>query len=264
MESNNCNGLVNGHAGINEIGHKPGLLPGIRFRRRGNPYYDKRLPASYRRIAPYLCLLLDFAEGQGYVASDLSGAGIVGTLSGFDFSNCWKDGSLIFDGVNDFVGGSFSSNNWSDEFCIEIWLKTTVQTSRGIVTLADNNTNLYGLTCGSSNTLIVRYDVSGTKKYVVTTDNHLLDDGNAHHLFGMHKRSTNESYVILDKVNRSLLPEADATTSANTPNIFKIGDYPGATHAYFSGSIYKVAIYSKMLSNFDISNIYDYEKIFVS
>ena len=91
---------------------------------------------SPRIVTNGLVLCLDAANVRSYPGSgtswfDLSGNGNTGTLVNGPTFNSGNGGSLVFDGVNDFVNISqpaisFSPNRWT----ICIWMKPNNQSSR--------------------------------------------------------------------------------------------------------------------------------------
>jgi hypothetical protein len=81
-------------------------------------------------VLPGLTLCLDAGNsksypGSGTTWSDLSGNGNTGTLTNGPTFNSGNGGSLVFDGVNDFVGcGNDASINFgTGDFTVSVWFR---------------------------------------------------------------------------------------------------------------------------------------------
>jgi hypothetical protein len=120
-----------------------------------------------------LVLYLDAANPESYVSgstawNDISRGGNNGTLVNGPTFNSENGGSIVFDGVNDYITGSNNiSISQTQPFTLEFWsnisayspanqafcqLKT--DTTYGFTVFASQNINYSGITFGSTNTWI--------------------------------------------------------------------------------------------------------------
>lgn len=90
---------------------------------------------------------IDSYPGTGTVWRDLSGFGNNGTLTnGPTFSGPGKQASIVFDGVDDFVTGSNSSNFafGTGDFTVSYWMYINAFSGTGTPTFVDLRTNPAG------------------------------------------------------------------------------------------------------------------------
>ena len=81
-----------------------------------------------RIVTDGLVLALDAANpksypGSGTIWSDLSGRGNTGTLTNGPTYNGANGGVIVFDGTNDYAGGSFSSPINLSYYTVDFWIK---------------------------------------------------------------------------------------------------------------------------------------------
>ena len=119
---------------------------------------------SPRIIQDGLVLYLDAANTKSYPTtgttwSDLSRRGNNGTLTNGPTFNSLNGGSIVFDGVDDYVSCGNNSNLQIEQGTISAWVKTTSPGAgfRGIITKQDN----YGLF--ANNSVLVTYDWGNTQ-----------------------------------------------------------------------------------------------------
>ena len=119
---------------------------------------------SPRIIQDGLVLYLDAANTKSYPTtgttwSDLSRRGNNGTLTNGPTFNSLNGGSIVFDGVDDYVSCGNNSNLQIEQGTISAWVKTTSPGAgfRGIITKQNN----YGLF--TNNSVLVTYDWGNTQ-----------------------------------------------------------------------------------------------------
>lgn len=135
-----------------------------------------------------LVLCLDAANpksypGSGTVWNDLSGNGNHGTLINGPTYNANNKGSITFDGVNDYVTTSYSSNNFSSQ-TISCWInKSNTQYSY----VLSSSTQYYGLeiypkiiyvNITASNFGYVSYDINGWQNILFVYNGILTGNSN--------------------------------------------------------------------------------------
>jgi len=110
-----------------------------------------------------LVLCLDAANTKSYVSgsttwNDISRGGNNGTLINGPTFNSANGGSIVFDGVDDYINCGNSSNLQINQGTISAWVKTSSPGSsfRGIITKQNN----YGLFTNSGT--LITYDWGGT------------------------------------------------------------------------------------------------------
>ena len=101
--------------------------------------YNTRSGGLHRLVTDGLVLALDAANtvsypGSGTTWTDLSGSGNNGTLTNGPTFNSANFGSLVFDGVNDYVSLPANSINTNADLTLNFWNKTS-STSSGSRTL---------------------------------------------------------------------------------------------------------------------------------
>ena len=96
--------------------------------------------------------------GSGTTWTDLSGNGNSGTLINGPTFNSANSGSLLFDGVNDYVNGNHGLTNNAD-FSVSFWLYYIspgggANTDRGLITTWDASWNGFGIGTSANGTVI--------------------------------------------------------------------------------------------------------------
>lgn len=228
-------------------------------------YYAKKFFGQQEGIVTDgLKLWLDASNPASYPGSgttwyDLSGNGYNGTLvNGPTFDN-GNEGSIVFDGVNDYV----NSNNQLNGvlfITLSVWIKYSVVGNspwRGILT--KNNFNDFALAVGglSAPGRGVIYLVNSnnqTSGNVVTTSR--LDNGLWNNLTATYDGSFVRLYVNSIQENSVKL----TGIMHNTPNTnVLIGAYPGL-YQLFLGNISQIQIYNRALTQEEITQNFNATK----
>jgi hypothetical protein len=213
-----------------------------------------------------LVLCLDAANPKSYPGSgttwtDLSGNGNNGTLVngvGYSGSNL---GSLVFDGVNDYVistrpssittGGSISICMWAK------WITTGTTTST-IKVLIDNNhldTASRGFVIQDRPDLskVLQFASNPTSSGVLSTFQ--VGDGNWHHIVGTNDTITSRLYID-GTLNNSA---SQGGLGIVQPNI-SIGYWQATPGRYLNGNIAQVSIYNRALTAQEIQQNFNATK----
>ena len=207
-----------------------------------------------------LVLCLDAANTKSYPGSgttwtDLSGRGNTGTLTNGPTYSSANGGSIVFDGVDDYVNIPFNSTSMDFSLAqtICMWMKPTTGSNT-------SRRNPYNQAYGGSGTLT--YEPDGSINYYFGTNG-----GNADPYVGRNSGFTiaaNETTFISVIRNQTtnvcnwykngvLITTADAgsyATTANGSSPILIGSgYAGS----FLGNIYDCKVYNRALSAAEVS-----------
>jgi hypothetical protein len=207
---------------------------------------------SPRIVSNGLVLYLDAANpksysGSGTTWSDLSGNGNNGTLTNgptFDSSN---NGSIVFDGVNDFV--ALPSINTNSNFTLNFWTK---RSSNSTPTLfSGNNTSGY-LQIRNGDTAIsfvksIIAELGNFGSSTATTLNLIYN------ILITKSGTTFSAYVNGDFKNTLTVTETFTTTSPSLGiNSFNIEPY--------TGNIYQFSVYNRALTAAEVLQNYNATK----
>jgi WD40 repeat protein len=209
-----------------------------------------------------LVLCLDAANIKSYSGSgtswtDLTGKGNNATLTNgptYSSANC---GSIVFDGVNDYVNTvtatSLGINSASTPFTIGAWFKTTGTSE---YYLFDNY--------NGSNDISLRIDGGKLEVYLQPTVSGIINavqfgsgyNNNAWHNFTITWNGSNVLTAYADGVNIGI----NTTTlsgSFETNAAFQIGNRPVPGAGVFSGNIAQVSVYNRALTSSEIQQNYN-------
>lgn len=221
-----------------------------------------------------LVLYLDAANPRSYVSgsttwSDLTISGNNGTLiNGPTFSSA-NGGSIVFDGTDDYVGGSLPTFNVG---CISMWIlpSTTVNASssgQAILTLrwtGVTNSEWYialgSVTTQLTNEYITVLDVVTGRRTGITNGGSLLANV-WHNLTFNIESGTYKIYINGIRVNETV-GGPGGVTQLTSPNILAIGALSRGTllSLPFSGRISTIQLYNRALSAFEILQNYEATK----
>lgn len=183
--------------------------------------------------------------GSGTTWTDLSGNGNNGTLTNGPTYSSANNGSIVFDGTNDYVQTAYTTQ--LNNFSICSWFKSTA-VSAGYFRIADKKYDT-GFFFGSNNSLTLW----GGGVKTSGTFNSITLSNNAWHFLAMVRTGT------------SLTVYGDGITNTNTTvcgsgsidsTALSIGgsiNDGGAQRDWFTGSIAQVSIYNRALSAAEVS-----------
>ena len=206
-----------------------------------------------------LVLLLDAAKkdsypGSGTLWSDVSGNNLSGTLTNGPTFNSSNGGSIVFDGINDYVSvGTIPSINNSTSLTLCYWLKkSAVDKDMIIGSQVTSSTNGVWLQWYSDGVVYFspRNGSTTTMSYSLTYDS------NWKYLCGTFNNSLGVIYVNgLSVATSGGLPSFLSSTAGND---FRVGD---VRNLFFSnGNISLVQIYNRALSATEVLQNYNATK----
>ena len=207
-----------------------------------------------------LVLALDAANkksypGSGTVWSDLSGNANTGTLTNgptFDSSN---NGSIVFDGVNDYVEcGNDTSLRLTTELTLESWVKKTTTDSYHHIISKFALTGSYSIgSFQTSGYLFFIRSTNGTNQGITDTFDINICDGNWKHIVCSYNSTTSTLLMAINgAIQQSTISGAifDSTVNVNVGRRTTVGQYYPANIA--SSRIYNRALTAtEVLQNYN-------------
>jgi hypothetical protein len=213
-----------------------------------------------------LVLCLDAANSKSYPGSgttwtDLSGNGNTGTLVNGTGYNSGNLGSLVFDGVNDYVDcGSNNTLNFTSSFSVSFWMNNTIgSTFEYFVnrwTYSTGNFRQWSFdNAGNANRVSFRISGNGTDggTTIISSTNSSYSSG-WNHICG-----TWDGLIMNLYINSVIVAGPTSVTAmVSTPGqkTFIGGGNLGSTWP-MSGNIAQVSIYNKALTPQEISQNYN-------
>ncbi|MEI8096833.1 MAG: LamG domain-containing protein, partial [Candidatus Moraniibacteriota bacterium] len=187
-------------------------------------------------------------------ATDFSGSGNIGTLQN---SPTWIDGkigkAITFNGTNNYVGmGNLTSFNFgTGNFSYCAWVKTTSSTQGQI---AGKDMWAYNSWGAYTNAGKVRFEIKienppGRGYYAETAT---INDGVWHHVCGVYDRHASVSAYSDGVLANATDISGDAAYSITNTGSFNLGGIA----AYFTGSIDEVRVYNRVLTQAEITKLY--------
>ena len=200
-----------------------------------------------------LTLCLDAANTKSYPGSgttwtDLSGNGNTGTLTNGPTYSSANGGSLVFDGVNDYVVKSSATMNLSSGVSMEMIFKSTDMNSRAQGFMQFNTGGNYINFYTGGNGFLrwetwVPVGTAGGAFYTPTA----LSNNTWYHAVGTFVNGS--SILYINGANVASASQTPGTYSSSYTANIVIGEYAG----YMSGNIAKASIYNRALSADEVS-----------
>jgi len=219
---------------------------------------------SPKIVTDGLVLALDAGNVKSYPGSgttwlDKSGRGNNGTLINGPTFNSGNNGSIVFDGVDDYVNcGNDSSFDLTTQLTLECWVKTsdTSQFAHFISKFpASNCSYLLGATVGSGYLYFSR-STNGSNQNINGQVNINVCDGNWKHVVASYNSTTSTLLMSINGIIQSSSLSGDVyvtTTNVNIGRRTNVGQY-------YSANIPNVRIYNKALSASEILQNYNATK----
>lgn len=216
-------------------------------------------------IKDNLVLYLDAADKNSYVSGsstwyDLSGNNNTGTLTNGPVFNSTNQGSIVFDGTNDYVNCGSSSALQPSSISVCVWLKLSVPLPSQSVTyplIIDkydlNSKNGYNLMFDRANDKVQWRIFNGSTDFSI-----LLSSANSligtswKHIVGTFNGSVLNLY--LNGQTGSTPITASTSISYGNETLY-LGAYKGAAH-FIAGTISNVQIYNRALTAAEILQNY--------
>lgn len=220
---------------------------------------------SPKIVTDGLVLYLDAANTKSYMSgsttwNDISRSGFNGTLTNGPVFNTGSGGSIVFDGVNDYIASS-NILNVSNRFTVNAWVRVTTlspnaatrrvimsndypfSVGRGFCFSASgNNGTDFWISLGRDQKLAV----SSTGLIAANTTYMLSVRVNATDLIKLYRNGTEVTYATRTDGNVSL--------SYNTGYILGTRNVVGD---FFAGNIYNIQVYDRALSDIEVLQNYN-------
>ena len=197
-----------------------------------------------------LVLALNAADPNSYPGSgttwrDMSGNGNNGTLTNGPTFNSGNGGSIVFDGVDDYVTGSFNQN--PTQFTINVWVNLITNNTVGAGIVSTNGT-------GETGTSFIFIQMGGGVKpfQFNTVANTVAPTLNTWYMVTGVQTATQQSLYI----NNSLINTSTASGSLGT-NYVVSRRWDGL---YLNARIGSVQIYNRALTQAEITQNYNAQK----
>jgi hypothetical protein len=215
---------------------------------------------SPRIITDGLVLYLDASNTRSYVSgstiwNDLSRGGNTGTLVNGPTFNSGNGGSIVFDGVDDYVISSNpTSNIFSNlpSFTVSFWVKETTYAGNGSVLISSQGTNDIFL------------QIQSNSAYIGTINNYLtlplsLFNLTLNKISNMvFVKDNNVAFFYLNTTQYTF-PGISNFTFMGSNNSINIGKYTSSGFE-FTGNLYSTSIYNRALSATEILQNYNATK----
>lgn len=219
-----------------------------------------------------LILYLDAANTKSYISGstdwyDLTTYNNDGTLTNGPVFSDENEGSITFDGIDDYVNTDFIPSIGTGDITYDIWFKTnTAQTGALINVRSASAAQFVLVICtngvsGSpligSNLLVYSYDNIIDRGFETTET---WTDNVWHNVVGVHTSTTDKLYV--DGILRGSVTTSPLNINNSTKlRIGALGDgvniYP---NWYFNGSVSSAKVYNKLLTDSEILQNYNATK----
>ncbi len=203
-----------------------------------------------------------FNEGSSTKAIDYSGNGNTGTLTNMATSpstptSGWNNGklgkALAFDGTDDYVTiGDSNSLDISSDFSISLWVKTSTTANTVILEKSNDNTN-YHLHMSGDTAGALQFGITSNASTGRISGTQVVNDNRWHHVVGTFSDSSNTLRLYIDGVLSQSNTGASDTVSGNSQSLL-LGSRSGS--AAFPGSLDEARIYSRALTQVEISALY--------
>lgn len=201
-------------------------------------------------------LLLNFSEGSGTTANDLSGYRNTGTLTNGPTYSSDTPGtsgfSLACDGTDDYVLVQHTSAMNSSYVTVMAWVKTSALGWRKIIGKGPDATEVFGLYVSPSGTFNVEREINSTQVGIATPSTY--NDGKWHHFVYTYDGSTEKIYVD-GKVAAS--NAISGTMTSNSENLSICEEKSSISQSMpWLGNVDDVMFFTKALTAYDVRNIY--------
>jgi hypothetical protein len=227
---------------------------------------------SPKIVTDGLVLYLDAANQYSYVSgstswNDISRGGNNGTLTNGPTYNSANGGSIVFDGVNDYVNcGNVLNFERTDKFTFSFWVyASSLSTFRPLISKMDSTFKGYfmGLETNGSIVFILR-NTPTTNNIFLRTDPSKIFTNTWYNIVATYDgTSTAEGvFLYINNVSQSkVITHSNLTTSIQTTYGLNIGarTAPG-TEGYFLGNFAFTQIYNRDLTPAEISQNYNATK----
>ena len=208
-----------------------------------------------RIVTDGLVLALDAGNTKSYPGSgttwtDLSGRGNNGTLTNGPTYSSSNGGSIVFDGVNDFIDCGSAASVKNSNLTYEVWINFSASQSQktfmGIHNDATGGCNI-GIHDSYPNRIKFHTNSIGANSGNGVLGTNALNDGKWYQVVGTYDSSGSRTMRLY--VNGILDVTLLGPTAPNYPNInLNISRWVGGSSQYFNGNISSAKIYNRALT----------------
>ena len=193
--------------------------------------------------------------GSGTTWSDKSGFGNNGTLTNGPTFSSANGGSIVFDGVDDFVDTTFKASTSignGNPFTISAFFKTGNMTQQMLVACPDSP-RFYIEIFNRSDVLVSHWGIGNNNNSSTSTA--IINLNQIYNYVTTYDGNIAKGYL------NGVLTDTDTigSQSYNT-NFLQIGKYASFLPLYLSGSIYTTQIYNRALSAEEVAQNYNAQK----
>lgn len=227
---------------------------------------------SPKVVTDGLVLYLDAANTKSYVSgsttwNDISRSGTNGTLVNGPTFNSGNGGSIVFDGVNDYINQNLNTGLFSTEATLTIFLKLvnatpTVTTQTGIERLSANPTIQASHYPWVDGFAYLSTFLSGNTRYGPITLSNTIDRTNWHMITITSSPGSNNwrFYQNTQLITSNTGPNTISFSSDGVYNICRSQSNVAGTFFYCRGNIAQVQLYNRALNATEILQNYNATK----
>ena len=218
---------------------------------------------SPKMVTDGLVLSLDAANTKSYPKSgttwsDLSGNGNTGTLTNSPTFSGANGGSIVFDGVDDYISGTNNSSlQLLNDLTIGAWVKlgSGGNANQGIFEKMVNiNYSGYGITRQDD---YFKFWTGGGGTFAYTNSNITYSSGNNwYYVVGRRMAGNNRLFI-----NSILQTDSQSPPLSDSGEVYVIGRYySNIANFYFVGNIAQTSLYNRALTDAEILQNYNATK----
>ena len=218
---------------------------------------------SPKMVTDGLVLSLDAANTKSYPKSgttwtDLSGNSNTGTLTNGPTFSAGNMGSIVFDGVDDYISGTNNSSlQLLNDLTIGAWVKlgSGGNASQGIFEKMINiNYSGYGITRQDD---YFKFWTGGGGTFAYTNSNITYSSGNNwYYVVGRRMAGNNRLFI-----NSILQTDSQSPPLSDSGEVYVIGRYySNIANYYFVGNIAQTSLYNRALTDAEILQNYNATK----
>lgn len=191
-------------------------------------------------------------SGTGTTWYDISGNGTNGTLVNGPTYNSANQGSIVFDGTNDYanLGNPLTFTN---SFTINFWFKTTTAGTRVITGMYSGSGADWWIGVNGSNQLVFSF---GSPSKIDIASSATVIDGVWRQATAVYNKSLNSTILYINGSQVASTTSIPSTVTQAGGNLM-IATFGSNLGFYFPGNISTYSIYNRALSAAEVTQNYD-------